>query len=179
MLVTLKGDGTASFGHIAVGLAAGRAFTGVAERKRLLLSMAGFSVLSLLPDADVIAFVLRIPYADPFGHRGATHSIAFALLCGLSAFALRRDSRLAVFTGFVVATHPLLDMLTDGGLGCALFFPFSNARLFWPVQPIPVAPIGAGMLSARGLFVVVTELVLFSPLVIWAFRRPRPEKPPN
>ncbi|MDP3499346.1 MAG: metal-dependent hydrolase [Myxococcales bacterium] len=174
-----KGDGTASFGHIAIGLVAGRAFTRVADRRRLVLSMAGFSALSMLPDADVIAFALRIPYGDPFGHRGATHSIAFAVLCGVIAFALRRDSRLAAFTSLVVVTHPLLDMLTDGGLGCALFFPFSSARLFWPVQPIPVAPIGAGMLSARGLFVVVTELVLFSPLVIWAFRRPRPEKPPN
>lgn len=178
-MLVAKGDGTASFGHIAVGLAAGRAFTGVAERRRLVLSMAGFSALSMLPDADVIAFALRIPYGDPFGHRGATHSIAFAVLCGLIAFALRRDVRLAVFTGVVVVTHPLLDMLTDGGLGCALFFPFSNARLFWPVQPIPVAPIGAGMLSGRGLFVVVTELVLFSPLVIWALRRPRSEKPAN
>ena len=170
-----KGDGTASFGHIAVGLAAGRAFTGVAERKRLLVSMAGFSALSMLPDADVIAFALRIPYGDPFGHRGASHSIAFAVLCGVIAFVLRRDVRLAVFAGVVVVTHPLLDMLTDGGLGCALFFPFSNARLFWPVQPIPVAPIGAGMFSARGVTVVLTELVLFAPLALYAlFPRRRP-----
>ena len=166
--MVVEGDRTASFGHIAVGLAAGRAFTGVAERRRLLLSMTAFSVVSMLPDADVVAFALRIPYADPFGHRGASHSIVFAALCGLVAFALRRDVRLASFTAFVVLTHPVLDMLTDGGLGCALFFPFSNARLFWPVQPIPVAPIGAGMLSARGVAVVLTELVLFAPLALYA-----------
>ena len=164
----MEGEPTASFGHIAVGLAAGRAFSGVDERKPLLLSMAGFCALSMLPDADVITFALRIPYDNPFGHRGATHSIAFAALCGLVAFGIRREVRLAAFTALVVVTHPLLDMLTDGGLGCALLFPFSNARLFWPLQPIPVAPIGAGMLSARGVTVVLTELVLFAPLVLYA-----------
>jgi inner membrane protein len=152
----------ASFGHIAVGLAAGRAY----RPARPGWWMVGFSVLSMLPDADVIAFALGIPYGAPFGHRGATHSIAFAALC--AAVALGRERRLAVFTGLVVLSHPLLDMLTDGGLGCALLFPFSNERLFWPVQPIPVAPIGAGMLSARGVAVVLTELAAFLPLVAYA-----------
>lgn len=158
----------ASFGHIAVGMAAGRAFSG----KRAFVSMLAFSALSMLPDADVIAFVFRIPYADPFGHRGASHSIVFAMLCGMIAWLVRRDRRLALFTFVVVLTHPLLDMLTDGGLGCALLWPVTSSRYFWPIQPIPVAPIGAGMLSARGLLVVVTELVVFSPFVIWALLRP-------
>jgi inner membrane protein len=162
----------ASFGHIAVGLAAGRGL----GRPRPLAWMAAFSALSMLPDADVIAFVFHIPYAHPFGHRGASHSIAFAALCGLAAFLVRRDRRLALFTFVVVLTHPLLDMLTDGGLGCALFWPFSNERLFWPVQPIPVAPIGHGMLSRRGLYVVVVELAAFLPLAIFALwpRKGRP-----
>jgi inner membrane protein len=130
--------------------------------------MVAFSALSLLPDADVIAFVLGIPYEAPFGHRGATHSLAFAALCAGVAFAVSRTSGLAVVTGLVVLSHPLLDMLTDGGLGCALFFPLWNERLFWPVRPIPVAPLGVGMLSARGLAVVLTELVAFLPLVVFA-----------
>lgn len=162
----------ASFGHIAVGMATGRAFS----RKRGFVSMLAFSAVSMLPDADVIAFVFHIPYANQFGHRGASHSIVFAVLCGVIAWLLRRDRRLAMFTFVVVLTHPLLDMLTDGGLGCALLWPVTSARYFWPVQPIPVAPIGAGMLSARGLMVVVTELALFSPLVIWALLRPRAAK---
>lgn len=162
----------ASFGHIAVGMAASRAFS----RKRAFVSMLAFSALSMLPDADVIAFVFRIPYANQFGHRGASHSVAFAMLCGVIAWLLRRDRRLALFTFVVVLTHPLLDMLTDGGLGCAILWPISTERFFWPVQPIPVAPIGAGMLSARGLLVVVTELVVFSPFVIWALLRPRSAK---
>ncbi|MCU0697340.1 MAG: metal-dependent hydrolase [Myxococcaceae bacterium] len=164
----------ASFGHIAVGLAAGRAF----RPERPWWCMVGFSALSLLPDADVIAFVFRVPYEAPLGHRGATHSLVFAALCGLTALLARRDRRLALFTGLVVLSHPLLDMSTDGGLGCALFWPLSNERLFWPVRPLPVAPIGAGMLSTRGLSVVLTELLFFLPLVVAALWPPRRAAPP-
>lgn len=159
----------ASFGHVALGVAAGRAYS----RERALKAMLAFSALSMLPDADVIAFFFRVPYAAPFGHRGATHSIAFAALCALVSL-VARNRRLAGFVFAVVLSHPLLDMLTDGGLGCAIFFPFSSERFFWPVQPIPVAPIGAGMLSARGLFVVAVELVAFAPFLVfglWPRRR--------
>src|SRR4029453_17030670 len=37
-------------------------------------------------------------------------------------------------------------------------------------RPIPVAPIGLGMLSAYGLIVVVAECVLFAPLLFVALR---------
>ncbi|MCA2977527.1 MAG: metal-dependent hydrolase [Myxococcaceae bacterium] len=165
----------ASFGHVAVGLAAGRA----APHPARVAWMALFSTLSLLPDADVIAFKLGIPYAAPFGHRGATHSIAFAALCGGVAWLARRERWLPALTFLVVLSHPLLDMLTDGGLGCALFWPVTSERLFWPIRPIPVAPIGAGLLSPRGLVVVVTELVAFLPLVVFALwpRASRPSLP--
>lgn len=136
--------------------------------------MLAFGALSMLPDADVIAFVLRIPYADQFGHRGASHSIVFALLCGALGWAVR-DRRLGLFIFAVVVSHPVLDMLTNGGLGCALLWPVTSERFFWPLHPLPVAPIGTGMLSARGLFVVATELFVFSPLVIWALLRREPK----
>jgi inner membrane protein len=51
--------------------------------------MAWWSALSLLPDADVVGFSLGLEYGDPWGHRGATHSLAFALavaaIVGLAA----------------------------------------------------------------------------------------------
>lgn len=152
----------AAIGHVAVGLAAARR-SGWSWR-----TAAVFSVLSLLPDADVLAFALHIPYSAPFGHRGATHSFAFAALCGVVAWAVVRDRRLAWLVGLTVASHPLLDALTDGGLGVALFFPFTNERFFFPWQPLPVAPIGRGMLSARGLFVVAWEAAAFLPLWLYA-----------
>jgi inner membrane protein len=131
----------------------------------------GLVALAVLPDLDVIAFALRIPYAAPWGHRGAAHSLAVAAVCGLACGAVARSwgagaLRMAVVGGLVTASHGLLDTMTNGGLGIALLWPWSDHRFFAPWRPIPVAPIGAAMLSARGLEVVLTEVVMFLPLFI-------------
>ena len=47
--------------------------------------LAAGVVAAMLPDADVLAFALHIPYADAFGHRGASHSLLFA--CVLATLA--------------------------------------------------------------------------------------------
>lgn len=62
----------------------------------------------------------------------------------------------------------LLDTLTDGGRGCALFWPFSEERHFAPLRPIPVAPIGLDFISERGFRVALVELVLFAPVFAYA-----------
>jgi inner membrane protein len=147
-------------GHGAMGLLAARFGARAGVRSWAALGMVG---LSMLPDADVVAFALGIPYAAPFGPRGATHSFMFAAVAGtLAAFAVR-SPRLIPWCVALVATHPLLDALTDGGLGVALLWPFSPERFFAPWRPIPVSPIGAGFFSMRGLRVTLAELVLFSP----------------
>ena len=86
--------------------------------------------------------------------------------------AVRGRGLRALYNGLlstaVIASHGLLDAMTDGGLGVALLWPISNHRYFAPWRPIPVAPIGARMLSGRGLEVVTTELLYFLPLLIYA-----------
>ena len=57
----------ASVGHVAVGLAAARAFR--RGSPPTWWAMAGWSVLSLLPDADVIGFSFGVRYADTWGLR--------------------------------------------------------------------------------------------------------------
>lgn len=156
----------ASFGHVAVGIAAARAYDGGFRWK----TMVALSAFSLAPDLDVIAFRFGVPYEAPFGHRGATHSIGFAVLAGLAAFLLTRQWRAMLTLFLVVLSHPLLDALTDGGLGVALFWPFSNERVFAPWTPIPVAPIGRGMLSARGAYVLFVEAAVSLPLILLAHR---------
>lgn len=130
-----------------------------------------FSTFSLVPDLDVIAFRFGIPYAAPFGHRGATHSIVFALAMGVAAWLLTRSWKSTLALTVVVLSHPLLDMLTDGGLGVALFWPVTSERFFFPWTPLPVAPIGMGMVSAKGITVLAVELVAFVPLWIYAFTK--------
>jgi len=169
----------ASIGHIAVGMAAARPHRPlVGDAAPRWSAMAWWSALSLLPDADVIGFSFGVRYADPWGHRGATHSIAFALALaaaiGLAAptFKLPR-LRTWVVASAVLVSHGLLDTMTDGGLGCALLWPFDLTRYFAPWRPIPVAPIGLYFFSPYGLSVALTELVLFAPVVLVALRRTR------
>lgn len=115
---------------------------------------------SILPDADVAAFVFGIPYAHTFGHRGFSHSIVFALAFALLATVILRG-RVATFAFLFLCTmsHGVLDALTDGGLGIAFFSPFSNERYFFPWTPIRVSPLGVGFFSARGLETLWSEVV--------------------
>jgi inner membrane protein len=137
--------------------------------------MASWSALSMLPDVDVIGFSMGVKYGEPWGHRGATHSLSFAialgLVIGLTARRFERPAaRTALFAGTVLASHGLLDTMTDGGLGAALLWPFDLTRYFAPWRPIPVAPIGLDFFSPYGLTVSLTELLLFAPLFVLALR---------
>ncbi len=173
----------ASVGHIAVGMAAARLdMRGRDSARPRLGSIVLWSLLSLLPDHDVVSFSLGVRYEDEWGHRGATHSLAFAAVAGAAiGIVVRLRGRPAARTGvtaaLVLASHSLLDTLTDGGLGCALLWPFEQTRYFAPWNPIPVAPIGVAFLSPSGLMVSAVELVLFAPLLWFALRsragRPR------
>lgn len=147
--------------HAAIPIAAAVALGSTSIPTRLVV--AGV-LASVSPDFDIVAFKLGIAYADSFGHRGASHSLAFALVLALLAAAggpLLRASRLTAFCFVLVAaaSHPLLDMLTNGGLGVALFWPISEQRWFAPWQVIEVSPIAVRrVFSERGLAVFRSEL---------------------
>jgi inner membrane protein len=127
------------------------------------------ALLAALPDADVVAFGFGLPYASMLGHRGITHSLAFAAVVGLIvAHVLFRGEgwsrqRLAISVVFfcVIASHGVLDAFTDGGSGVAFFAPFSDVRYHFPWRPIAVSPIGiVQFLSPRGVVVMLNELLL-------------------
>jgi inner membrane protein len=141
---------------LAIAVAAGR------SRISPKLALAG-AMLAMLPDADVVGFALGIDYADPWGHRGATHALAFALACAAAVAMVWHEARSIgafAFLALAMASHGLLDALTSGGLGPALLWPVSDARIFAPVTPIRVSPIGADFFSARGLVTLASEFVL-------------------
>jgi inner membrane protein len=141
--------------------------TAIAHSVQSTISPKRFWLLTwfcaILPDFDILAFVLGIKYESLFGHRGVTHSIAFAIVTGFMVawifFPKSSVSRwkLALYFAAVTASHPVLDMLTDGGLGVALLAPFSNARFFFWWRPIEVSPIGVRFFSGRGLAVIASE----------------------
>ena len=136
------------------------------------VAVAG-AIVTILPDLDVAAFAMGIPYEHPLGHRGFTHSIVFAIIvAALVTWILRvPEHRRAtlVFLFLCAISHPVLDAMTDGGLGVAFFAPFHNQRYFFPWTPIRVSPIGARFFSARGLETLRSELAyVWAPCIIAA-----------
>lgn len=183
--------------HAAVPLALWCA----ADRGRIPPRLLAAGVIAaMLPDADVLAFALHIPYADAFGHRGASHSLLFA--CVLAALAavwaffgsgrprsaglcqprLASTVQAAVFVFICAATHPLLDAMTSGGLGVALAWPWSEQRFFAPWRPIRVSPFAPQFFSARGIATLLSELrwvwlPLAAAVVAWKLIQPAPAAP--
>lgn len=120
---------------------------------------------SILPDLDVIGFKLGIEYASPFGHRGFTHSLIFsAFLASLTTLYCRTwtatPSLTWLFLFISTVSHGLIDALTNGGLGVAFLWPFSEQRYFFPMPGIQVSPIGIkNFFNQNGLDVLRSEFL--------------------
>lgn len=140
---------------LALGLALGSQRV---PPRLLLVSL----LFTCLPDADVLAFKLGIAYADAFGHRGFSHSMLFAGLCGLvGALGCRLlgcgPLKAFAWIGLATASHSVLDAATNGGLGVAWLWPWSEQRFFLPWRPIAVSPFVNGFFTQRGLLVLASE----------------------
>ncbi|MBK8919917.1 MAG: metal-dependent hydrolase [Saprospirales bacterium] len=150
------------FGHIAASSALGWSFLPQKSTSKALL-LAGFC--AFIPDADVLAFRFGIPYHSIWGHRGWSHSLSFALGFGLLIAWLfyRQDKqwwKMALWFVAATASHPLLDMLTTGGMGCALWWPWSTERLFFPVRLIRVSPLEVrDFFSKWGMRILLSEVL--------------------
>lgn len=146
--------------HAAIPLALWAA----SERGRISPRLLGAGIVAaMLPDLDVAAFALHVPYADAFGHRGASHSLLFAFVLAALAMLLSRQLharplQAAAWILICTASHPLLDALTSGGLGVALAWPWSEQRWFSPWRPIRVSPFANNFFSARGWLTLQSEL---------------------
>jgi len=177
--------------HPAIPLAVGVGLGSKVITKPLLF--AGVA-LSVLPDFDVVAFRLGIPYSAEFGHRGFSHSLLIAAvvaLIGALAFLKAKIQlrKSAWFLFLSMASHGILDTFTTGGKGIALLWPFSNQRLFSPFQVIQVSPLSLSrFLSSRGISVLVSELqwvwlpsicLALALITIRLSRRPNPPLNPD
>ena len=171
--------------HALVPCAAALAFSPRPVPWRLIAAAA---VTSALPDADWLAQHLwNLPAASVYSHRGAAHSLFAALATGLIAATLHRWLRVSPLTaatavGAAMASHGVLDMMTNSGKPVAYLWPLSSVRLWadWrPIQSTPVhlqsiatgiltrlqteawqiiLPIFAGALAVRGVRIALTRL---------------------
>lgn len=149
------------FTHIAVPLAVGLGLGKKNISPRLLI--AGM-LACVLPDLDVIGFKFGIAYAHELGHRGFSHSIVFALACGLLAMLLAKTLKTTrlkafLFIAMSAVSHPLLDAMSNGGLGVALFWPFDDTRHFFTYRPIEVAHIGLRFFKEDAFKTLKSELI--------------------
>lgn len=150
------------FTHAVVPLALGAGLGGNRISRRLVL--AGMAA-AILPDLDVIAFQLGVPYGSEFGHRGFSHSLLVAALVALAGAAAHRVLKTGFLAAFLFlfatgASHGMLDAFTNGGSGIAFLWPFSTERYFAPVTPIEVSPIGLSrFLTQRGVAVLASEFL--------------------
>ena len=152
-----------AFTHAFLALAMGKISATASVPARFWLLSA---LCAVLPDFDVVAFGFGIEYQDMLGHRGLTHSLAFALLtaCAVVLVWFRseefRRGLLVLYFFVVTASHGVLDALTDGGLGVAFLAPFDDTRYFFAFRPLVVSPIGVGnFFSEWGWEVIKSEFV--------------------
>lgn len=146
------------FGHSIVAFTVSKVINKNNLKWLILLAI----VSAILPDLDVISFSLAIPYEHPFGHRGFSHSICFAIIWALGLmFYFGKSNRLIWFLVIFLSTvsHGVLDAMTSGGRGVGFFIPINNDRYFFPFRGIKVSPIGIeDFLSSWGTQVILSEL---------------------
>lgn len=148
-------------GHAAIGYIAGRGLP--------RWPMAPLLVGSILPDVDFAAGLFG--QANDF-HRGATHSIAFAVLAGVVAaiwgWRDRAGWAIAAFTG--VLAHAVIDSMLDtnpsNGIGVALFWPIDRE----PVSLFNLAPMTCdGWQNPLAALSCSWSMVAFElPFLLWA-----------
>lgn len=158
------------FSHPAVPLAIACWFPSLRTPSLLITA----SLLSAAPDLDAIGWYAGVPYEAWCGHRGCTHSLAVAALLGAlpTPWLARRNglphARVFWFLFVAAASHGLVDMATNGGLGIAALWPLSTERMFWPATPIEVPPLGIrAFFSPRGFDVLASEVLwLWLPAIV-------------
>jgi inner membrane protein len=111
--------------------------------------------------------------------------VAVRPITGIAVSFFVRDSKrdrwkLALLLFVIMASHGLLDAMTDGGLGVAFFSPFDRTRYFFGWRPIHVSPVAAHrFFSSRGLTILWSEirsvwapaLLIGALLYIWRRRQ--------
>ena len=153
------------FGHAISSLAISSFFD--LDKKQATKIIVIAVLCAAIPDADIVMFRFGIPYSHPFGHRGFTHSLTFALIFSLlMRWIFFRNVRWRSKKGWMLfvlffistASHGILDAMTTGGRGIAFFGPFHNKRYFLPWRVIQVSPLHASQFfTSWGWAVIKSE----------------------
>lgn len=147
--------------HLLVPLAGAVAFARTPVRWKLILAAA---IASAAPDVDALANpIWGLPASSIYTHRGVTHSLFVAVAAGLIAAIFHKRLNVRPLTaglvvGAAMASHGLLDMMTDYGLPVAYLWPLSSARVYADWRPIHSGPLELVHLSTQLLPRLKSEL---------------------
>ena len=171
----------ASIAHLAAGAVCGAAYARATSSKPSH-AVAVFAVVALSPDLDFLA--LNFPEGSagtPLEHRVMTHSLAFALVAGalLGGAMTSRGRRLhgVVWTVLALASHGVLDALTDNGPGPRLLWPFSRSPVQFAWHPLPGTEFFQEYFTPAAIPVVSAELLWSLPMLLlawWIWAGPQP-----
>ncbi len=125
--------------HIAGALVFGAGLCYLEERAGIawnpIIVAAGSILGGLLPDIDIPRSFIgsRVKWLSKrihkrFGHRTLTHSLLF--LAAMTMLFGMLDYNLGLSVGVGVLSHIVLDILTPGARGVALFYPVSKKRVY-------------------------------------------------
>jgi inner membrane protein len=167
-------------GHAVAGLAITHSFSRARLPRRIWILAP---LCAVAPDLDWFVSFLDYHKNHILNHRGVAHSLPGALLIAAAMLLIGfpRDQRRAqVWLCLTLAalSHGLMDACTAGGVGVALFMPFSDSRWSCLWQPIHVAPLPLGREDAY-LFLLSLRAEAFwiglpaLALVAWTRLRPR------
>lgn len=149
----------ATIGHVAAGIAIARA--GAGERDHLGLTVVTAAAVS--PDVDLVLGI---------NHRGATHSITFAVVVAVTtAIVLHiakhpEPRRIALLAFAGVLSHILLDFVTVSS-SIAVLWPVTSVEFVLARPFVPSIPLDERIGSAAGLVDAAAE-VLWSALLVAA-----------
>jgi inner membrane protein len=156
-------------GHTLTGLAVGvTCLPGRESARSRLLRLAVFALLANIPD---------LPFRN-WGHDlyYFSHSLfvnLLLILVFLTAFIFMKGIRTRTGGWLVLAgggvawlSHLLLDTFYNHGLGLAMLWPFSDARLALPIPWFSVVRDASFPFTAETLRIFLTELAFFGPLLL-------------
>lgn len=164
--------------HAIAGAAVGAFYQSPPQRRRVITLAA---ICGVLPDLDLIGWPLGVSTFTLWGHRGLTHSIAFAVVLGLAVATLipsitRRERAVAAFVlVLATATHSVLDaMTTYSPTGPAFWAPFSNARYRFAWMPLTGSGGFATDFGQEALYACLPAVVVILLIEWWRRRQPTP-----
>ena len=118
----------------------------------------------MAPDLDSLTHhFFGVDANSIYGHRGLSHSFVVAVAVGAFVASFRRMMRAeylraVVVIGAAVASHGLLDMMTDGGRAVAYWWPMSSARYFADWRPFHNVAIHRHNYLGVGIIRLLSEI---------------------